>query len=91
MLGVNWIAVEQGKQRDLLTLGLKLSGHGVRHEAAERPTEQIVGPDGLNLSNEPQIVRRHVVDGIGEDAALSEIARLQSIDRMIRRDVADEL
>src|SRR4029450_5782338 len=90
MLGVKWIAVEEGKQRNLLTLGLKLSGHGVSHEAAERPTEQILGPDRLNLSNEPQIVRRHVLDGIGEGAVLSEIARLESIDRMIRRDVTDE-
>lgn len=46
------IAIEQRKQCNSMTRGLEVSGDGVRDEAAERPTEQIVRPGRLNLANE---------------------------------------
>src|SRR6266849_7653070 len=73
---VERIAVEKGEHGDLFAHGLKLRGYCVSHEAAKRPAEQVVGPNGLNPSNDAQIVRRHAFNGVGQYLSLNEIACL---------------
>src|SRR4051812_28633167 len=85
------IAVEQRKQGNLLTLGLKLGGNGVRYKPAKRPAEQIVRTARLNLPNYSHIILGHFMDRAGAHRPLREITSLQTIDWMFRRDMPDEL
>jgi hypothetical protein len=45
---------------------LQSTGQGVRHVSAEGPTEQVVGPFRLNLSNGFQVVLDNRCQGLGE-------------------------
>src|SRR4029079_1290272 len=87
----NRIAVEQRQQRDLFAHGLKLRGNGKRHEAAKRPAEQVVRSMRLDAPYEAQIVLCHLIDGAGTSCPLRQIARLKPVDRMLGRNMPDEL
>jgi len=85
------IAVEQRQQRDLFAHRLKLRGDGMRHEASKRPAKEVVRPMRLDAPDEAQIVLRHLIDGAGTSCPLREIARLKPVDRMLGRNMPDEL
>src|SRR5271166_6585405 len=89
-LPVRRITVEKGEQGDFFALGLQLSCHCVSKEATQRPAEQAVRSNWLNLSNNSQIFRGHMLEIVGQHLSLSEVARLQSVDRMARWDMTDE-
>src|SRR5262249_40113645 len=84
------ITVKEGEQCNLLAGRLQLRCDRMRHEAAEGPAEQVVGPDRLNLTNETQIVRRYLLQSAGENVWLQQAARLQPINRTIGWDMREE-
>ena len=63
----------------------------MRHKAAERPAEQVVGADRLDLADKVDVVDRHLVDRVRAHLALDQVAGLQSIDRLVGRRVAQQL
>src|SRR5262249_44982222 len=83
------ITVEDGKECDLLTEGPKLSRNSECNKTPEGPSEQIVRSNGLNLTYAVDIVGSHFLDRLGKFLSLDEAARLQAIDRVARRNMAN--
>src|SRR3954469_2073153 len=80
VLSTGWIGVEQGEQRDPLTVGPEAGGDRVRDEAAEGPAEQVVRPGGLDLADPRGVVDGHLLDAARRRRARGEGARLQTVD-----------
>src|SRR3954447_18879241 len=80
------VAVENGEQPDLLPRALQSRRDGMRHQAAERPAQEVVRPGRLNLADETEIIRRHLLERRWKCLG----AGLQSVDRVTRRDLAHQ-
>src|SRR5262245_66687548 len=62
----------------------------MRDETAERPAEQVVRPDRLDLADEAQIVCSHLLDAVGPEVAFQQAPRLEPVNRPVRRNVRNE-
>ncbi len=79
MPAIGRICVEQRQHADLLTKGLQPYRHGLRQNAAYRPSDQMEGTAGGESPDPVDIVGRHLVETIGQARGRIEDASLDTI------------